>query len=111
MQRRRCAQGKFSASVTRRWASTLSQLLSGALLINTEKACSPSAIQLARRGRFLLSEALTVRDQALAGQVVGENELHWDEREGKQRLAEVMGRMQGPREPLEMLLGLHAVAP
>jgi hypothetical protein len=41
--------------------------------------------------------------------VVGENELHWDEREGKQRLAEVMGRMQGPREPLEMLLGLHPV--
>jgi hypothetical protein len=25
-------------------------------------------------------------------------------------LAEVMGRMQGPREPLEMLLGLHPVA-
>jgi hypothetical protein len=66
-----------------------------------------AAIELARRGRFLLSEALIIRDQALAGQVVGENELHWDEREGKRRLAEVMGRMQGPREPLEMLLDLH----
>jgi hypothetical protein len=41
--------------------------------------------------------------------VVGENELHWDEHDGKQRLAEVTGRMQGPREPLEMLLGLHPV--
>ena len=70
-----------------------------------------AAIELARRGRFLLSEALVIRDRALAGQVVGENELHWDEREGKQRLAEVMGRMQGPRNPLEMLLGLHPVAP
>jgi hypothetical protein len=69
-----------------------------------------AAIELARRGRFLLSEALTIRDRALAGQVVGKNELHWDEREGKQRLAEVMGRMQGPREPLDTLLGLHPEA-
>jgi hypothetical protein len=30
--------------------------------------------------------------------------LHWDEREGKQQLSEVMERMQGPREPLERLL-------
>ena len=67
-----------------------------------------AAIELARRGRFLLSEALTIRDRALAGQ--GAGGLHWDEREGKQRLVEVMGRMQGPREPLEMLLGLHAAA-
>ena len=66
-----------------------------------------AAIELARRGRFLLSEALIIRDRALAGQGAGGIGLHWDEREGKQRLAEVMGRMQGPREPLEMLLDLH----
>jgi hypothetical protein len=33
--------------------------------------------------------------------------VHWDEREGKQQLTEMMGRMQGPREPLERLLA-HA---
>jgi hypothetical protein len=30
--------------------------------------------------------------------------VHWDERTGKQRVGEVMGRMQGPRELLERLL-------
>jgi hypothetical protein len=33
-----------------------------------------------------------------------EGELHWDEREGEQQLKGMMGRMQGPREPLEWLL-------
>jgi hypothetical protein len=65
-----------------------------------------AAIELARRGRFLLSEALVVRDRALAGQGTGGGGLHWDEPTGKQQLVEVMGRMQGPREPLEVLLGL-----
>jgi hypothetical protein len=67
-----------------------------------------AAIELAKRGRFLLSEALSIRGRVLAGQ---ESEgggsgsgLHWDKREGKQRLAEMMGRMQGLREPLERLL-------
>jgi hypothetical protein len=69
-----------------------------------------AAVELARRGRFLLSEALAIRDRALAGQGAGGNGLHWDKSNGKQRLAEVMGRMQGPREPLEMLLGLNPVA-
>jgi hypothetical protein len=65
-----------------------------------------AAIELARRGRFLLSEALVVRDRALAGQGAGGGGLHWDEPTGKQQLVEMMGRMQGPREPLEVLLGL-----
>jgi hypothetical protein len=69
-----------------------------------------AAIELARRGRFLLSEALIIRDRALAGQGAGGNGLHWDKSTGKQRLVEVMGRMQGPREPLEVLLGLHPAA-
>ena len=66
-----------------------------------------AAIELAKRGRFLLSEALSIRGRVLAGQESqgggsgSGSGLHWDEREGKQRLAEMMGRMQGPREPLE----------
>ena len=63
-----------------------------------------AAIELAKRGRFLLSEALLIRDRALAGQGAGKGTLHWDEQKGEQRLAEVMGRMQGAREPLELLL-------
>jgi hypothetical protein len=72
-----------------------------------------AAISLAKRGCFLLSEALTVRGRAQAWRekgcssdsAVGGSGLHWDERTGKQRLEEVMGRMQGAREPLELLLG------
>jgi hypothetical protein len=71
-------------------------------------AAFDAAIELARRGRFLLSEALATRGRVLAGRacegVGGESGLHWDEREGKQQLSEVMGRMQGAREPLERLL-------
>jgi hypothetical protein len=70
-----------------------------------------AAIELAKRGHFLLSEALSIRGRVLAGQESqgggSGRELHWDEREGGQRLAEMMGRMQGPREPLERLLA-HA---
>ncbi len=70
-----------------------------------------AAIELAKRGRFLLSEALSIRGRVLAGQERqgggSGSGLHWDEREGKQRLAEMMGRMQGSREPLERLLA-HA---
>jgi hypothetical protein len=72
-----------------------------------------AAISLVKRGRFLLSEALTVRGRAQAWRGRGCNSdsdvsgsgLHWDEHTGKQRLEEVMGRMQGAREPLELLLG------
>ena len=62
-----------------------------------------AAIELARRGRFLLSEALAIRDRALAGNGGG-SRLHWDESTRKQRVEEVMGRMKGPREPLRQLL-------
>jgi hypothetical protein len=66
-----------------------------------------AAIELARRGRFLLSEAMTIRDRAQAGQGAGGGGLHWDEPTGKQQLVEVVGRMQGPRGALEVLLGLR----
>jgi hypothetical protein len=63
-----------------------------------------AAIQLASAGRLLLSEALAIRDRARAGQETGGSRLYWDERTGKQRRAEMMECMQGPREPLERLL-------
>jgi hypothetical protein len=67
-----------------------------------------AAAELAKRGRFLLSELLTVRCRVRAGEASDGNgsgsRLHWDEFTRKKRLAEVVGRMQGPREPLDRLL-------
>jgi hypothetical protein len=66
-----------------------------------------AAIGLARSGKLLLSEALAVRGRAAAGRAgAGGGGLHWDEETGKQRLAEVMGRMQGPKEVLGRVLVL-----
>jgi hypothetical protein len=66
-----------------------------------------AAIDLARSRKLLLSEALSVRGRAASGKNgTGGNGLHWDEEMGKQRLSEVMGRMQGPREALERALVL-----
>jgi hypothetical protein len=66
-----------------------------------------AAIDLARSRKMLLSEALSVRGRAVAGKNgAGDSGLHWDEETGKHRLAEVMGRMQGPREALERALAL-----
>jgi hypothetical protein len=62
-----------------------------------------AAIHLASVGRFLLSEALAIRDRVRGGEAAGGSRVHWDERTGKQRVEEMMGRMQGPREPLERL--------
>jgi hypothetical protein len=64
-----------------------------------------AAIDLARSRKLLLSEALSVRGRAVVGKNgAGDSRLHWDGETGKQRLAEVMGRMQGPREVLEKAL-------
>jgi hypothetical protein len=64
-----------------------------------------AAIDLARSRKLLLSEALSVLGRAAAGRHgAGGSGLHWDEETGKQRLAEVVGRMQGPREVLERAL-------
>jgi hypothetical protein len=64
-----------------------------------------AAIDLAQSRKLLLSEALSVRGRAVAGKNgAGDTGLHWDVETGRQRLAEVMGRMQGPREALERAL-------
>jgi tetratricopeptide (TPR) repeat protein len=64
-----------------------------------------AAIDLARSRKLLLSEALSVRGRAAAGKNgAGNSRLHWDVAMGRQRLSEVMGRMQGPREALERAL-------
>jgi hypothetical protein len=64
-----------------------------------------AAIELAQSRKLLLSEALSVRGRAAAGRNGdGGGGLHWDEETGKQRLAEVMERMQGPHEALERAL-------
>jgi hypothetical protein len=64
-----------------------------------------AAIDLAHSRKLLLSEALAVRGRAATGRnEAGDSGLHWDAETGKQRLAEVMQRMQGPREALERAL-------
>ena len=67
-----------------------------------------AAIELAQSRKLLLSEALSVRGRAAAGRNgAGGSGLHWDEETGKQRLVEVMSRMQGPKEALERVMVLH----
>jgi hypothetical protein len=67
-------------------------------------AFDAAAELMARRGRFLLSELLAIRCRARAGHASegsgSGSGLHWDEFTRKKRLAEVVGRMQGLREPL-----------
>ena len=71
-------------------------------------AALDAALQLAGDNKFLLSEALTVNArvqvarQAAAAGAAGE--VHWKAYVCKQRLVEVMGRMQGPTELHEALL-------
>jgi hypothetical protein len=92
--RRRCGRGGCWVGATRRWAAH-------AVGVSIRRA----AIGLARSGKLLLSEALAVRGRAAAGRDgTGGGGLHWDEETGKQRLAEVIGRMQGPKEALERVM-------
>jgi hypothetical protein len=67
-----------------------------------------AAIDLARSRKLLLSEALAVRGRASTGRNgTGESSgVHWNDEVGRQRLAEVMDRMQGPRDALESALSL-----
>ena len=74
-------------------------------------AALDAALQLAKTGELMYSEALTVRERAQAGKSAAAagasssgSGLHWDEYTGKQQLMEVMGRMQGDTELHEKLL-------
>jgi hypothetical protein len=74
-------------------------------------AALDAALQLAKTGELLFTEALTVRERVMLGKSTAvadatssSSSLHWDEDTGKQQLAEVMGRMQGDRGLLEKLL-------
>ena len=70
-------------------------------------SATDSSLQLALTGRMLMQECLAVRGRALAGRAVNGVGGHWDEKTGKQRLAEVVGRMglEEDREALEQALG------
>jgi hypothetical protein len=79
-------------------------------------AALDAALRLAKTGNLMYSEALTVRERALAGKGVASasaaargsgSDLHWSKETGKQRLVEMMGRMHqegGNRALLEVLL-------
>jgi hypothetical protein len=80
-------------------------------------AALDAALDGTKKGKLLFSEALTVRARALVGKAAttgahgSGSSLHWDEHTGKQRLAEMMGRMDGGDsggELLEKLL-LHGI--
>ena len=73
-------------------------------------AALDAALAGTREGLLLYSEALTVRARALVGignaTANGSTHTHWTAAVGKQRLAEVMGRMESSRRDglLEKLL-------
>jgi hypothetical protein len=74
-------------------------------------AALDAALQLAKNGELLYSEALTVRERAQAGKSAAAagasssgSGLHWDEYTGKQQLVKVMVRMQGGTGLHEKLL-------
>ena len=57
-------------------------------------AAFDAAAELARVGRYLLSDLLTVRSRAIAGRAASGVGRHWSEEIGRQRLVEVVGRLQ-----------------
>ena len=60
-------------------------------------AAVDSALEGSKTGRLLYSEAVTVRDRALLGKANDGLDIapQWSANTGKQRLVEVMGRMDG----------------
>ena len=72
-----------------------------------------AALDSAKTGELLYSESMTCRARALVGKAAGspheDDSSHWSEETGKQRLLEVMGRMDGDRALLEKLL-LHGLS-
>ena len=76
-------------------------------------AAFDAAAALSQSRQLLLSEALAIRERALAGQRAeadassGAAALHWSDAERTQRLAEIKERMDGPPELLDELLRLQ----
>ena len=67
-------------------------------------AAFDASIELTRTGRLLMSEALAVRGRALAGRGAGGTGGHWSEGNGRDRLVEVLARMQlGEADRLALL--------
>ena len=54
-----------------------------------------ASLKLARTGPYLWQEFCTVKGRALVGREAGGAGGHWDEEEGRRRLAEVADRMNG----------------
>ena len=63
-----------------------------------------AALILTKTGQYLLSEALAVGGRAQIGLAAGGTGAHWDEAMGRQRVLEVLGRMQGDNVLLERAL-------
>ena len=66
-------------------------------------AALDAALESARTGELLFSEALAVRARALVGKAAAASP-HWDIGTGKQRVLDVMKQMDGDRVLLEKLL-------
>ena len=63
--------------------------------------CVPAAWKPNNSNNQLLSELMVVRGRALAGRAAG-GAAQWSEYTGRQRLAEVLGRMRTGRSSAEM---------
>ena len=57
-------------------------------------AAFDAAAELARVGRYLESELLTAQSRALVGRAAGGVGGHWSEGTGRERLLELVGRLQ-----------------
>ena len=79
-----------------------------AALAQHQLSCSAydAALETSKAGRLLMAESLTVRARAAAGLAASGSGAHWSRYTGQQRLAELIGRMQGERSVLEAALAI-----
>jgi hypothetical protein len=73
-------------------------------------AAFDAAIVLAKSRKLLLSEVLAIRGRAMVDAATSSGQgsaSQWDKSMGNGRLAEVIERMQGPREVLNKLFLLQ----
>ena len=79
-------------------------------------AALDAALEATKIGELLYSESLTVRERALVGKHAStktndgtSSNLQWNESTSRQRVLEVMGRMEGGQPGLLEKLLLHGV--